>query len=139
MMFGMMGQFLPTAAATLFAANPVLLGAGAVFGGMQLMEDRKRKVTMRRQAARQQVRQFIDDVQFQVTNELTGSIRELQRAMRDEFGARLAELHQTVAGTAKRAQEDANRSKEGAKTRMAEIDAAIAAIDQATTALGGAS
>ena len=36
----------------------------AIFGGMQLMDDRKRKVTQKRQAARTQVRQFIDDVQF---------------------------------------------------------------------------
>jgi hypothetical protein len=139
MMFGMMGSFLPTAVATLVASNPVLLGAGAVFGGMQLVEDRKRKVTMRRAAARQQLRQFVDDVQFQVTNELTASIRELQRSMRDEFGARLAELHQTVADTAKRAQEDANRSKEGAKARLAEIDAAVGAIDAVLGTLGGAS
>ena len=106
--------FVIVAVATLVASNPVLLGAGALFGSVQLLEDRKRKVTMRRAAARQQLRQFVDDVQFQVTNELTATIRDLQRSMRDEFGARLAELHQTVAGTAKRAQEDALRSKEGA-------------------------
>ena len=47
MMFGMMGQFLPGAAAVLIAANPVLLGAGAVFGGMQLVDERKRKVAQR--------------------------------------------------------------------------------------------
>jgi hypothetical protein len=138
MMFGMMGQFLPAAAATLLASNPVLLGAGAIFGSMQFMEDRKRKVTMRRQAARQQVRQFVDDVQFQVTNELASVVRDLQRSMRDEFGARLAELQQTYAGTAKRAQEDATRSKEEVKKRVGEIDAATVVLDQVAQLVGGA-
>ena len=95
MMFGMMGSFLPGAAAVLIATNPVLLGAGALFGGMQLIEDRKRKVAQRRQSARQQVRQFIDDVQFEVTNELSGLIREAHREIRDEFTTRLAELQRT--------------------------------------------
>lgn len=123
-MFGMMGQFLPAAAATLLASNPVLLGAGALFGGLQMSEDRKRKVQMRRQSARQQVRQFLDDVQFEVTNEMAQMVRELQRDLRDEFGDRLAELQRTYAETAQRAQQTAAQTQEQAARRSAEIDAA---------------
>ncbi len=102
MMFGMMGSFLPGAAAVMIASNPVLLGAGALFGGMQIFEDRKRKVAQRRQSARQQVRQFLDDVQFEVTNELSGLIRQAHREIRDELTTRLAELQRTytVGGAA---------------------------------------
>jgi tRNA U55 pseudouridine synthase TruB len=95
MLFGMTSQFLPAAAATLLVSNPVLLAVGAVFGGYQLVEDRKRKVTMRRQAARTQLRQFTDDVQFEVTNELGVMLRSVQRELRDEFTALLAELQRT--------------------------------------------
>ena len=136
-MFGMMGQFLPAAAATLLASNPVLLGAGALFGGLQLSEDRKRKVAMRRQSARQQVRQFLDDVQFEVTNETSQLVRDLQRDMRDEFGDRLAELQRTYAETAQRAQHLASQTQEQARRRSAEIDAAVAVLHQ-VAALAGA-
>ena len=95
MLFGMTSQFLPAAAATLMVSNPVLLAVGAVFGGYQLVEDRKRKVTSRRQAARTQLRQFTDDVQFEVTNELGVMLRSVQRELRDEFTALLGELHRT--------------------------------------------
>jgi hypothetical protein len=135
-MFGMMGQFLPAAAATLLASNPVLLGAGALFGGLQLSEDRKRKVQMRRQSARQQVRQFLDDVQFEVTNEMGQLVRDLQRDMRDEFGERLAELQRTYTDTAQRAQQTAAQSQDQAKRRSAEIDAANAVLAKVAALAG---
>jgi Skp family chaperone for outer membrane proteins len=138
-MFGMMGQFLPAAAATLMASNPVLLGAGALFGGVQLSEDRKRKVQMRRQSARQQVRQFLDDVQFEVTNEMSQLVRDLQRDMRDEFGDRLAELQRTYAETAQRAQQTAAQSQEHAQRRSAEIDAANAVLAKVAALAGSPS
>jgi paraquat-inducible protein B len=121
MMFGMMGQFLPATVATLIASNPVLLGAGAFFGGMQLMEDRKRRVTMRRQNARQQVRQFVDDVQFEVNDQLMALIRDVQRQLRDEFTERLTELQRTLAETAQRAQESAKQTQERQQTRAGEL------------------
>jgi hypothetical protein len=135
-MFGMMGQFLPAAAATLLASNPVLLGAGVLFGGLQLSEDRKRKVAMRRQTARQQVRQFLDDVQFEVTNEMTQMLRDLQRDLRDEFGDRLAELQRTFVDTAQRAQRAAAQTQEEAQRRGAEIDAADAVLAKVAALVG---
>lgn len=138
MMFGMMGQFLPGAAGALLATNPVLLGVGAVFGGMGLAEDRKRKVQMRRQTARGQVRQFLDDVQFEVGNQVSTVVREVQRALRDEFTERLTELQRTYTDAAKRAQEDVQRGDQERKQRGAEVDQSIAAltkIDQALAAV----
>jgi hypothetical protein len=122
MMFGMMGKFLPAAAAGIMVTNPVMLGAGAIFGSIQLLEDRKRKVAMRRQNARQQVRKFVDDVQFEVGNEITGTIRAMQRELRDEFTELLKELQQTYTSTAQRAQTAAKQTQEERKTRAEEID-----------------
>jgi hypothetical protein len=141
MMFGMMGSFLPGAAAALIATNPVLLSAGALFGSMQLVEDRKRKVVQRRQNARQQVRQFIDDVQFEVTNELSSVIRNAHRAIRDGFTTRLAELQKTYTGAAQRAQADAKQTQEGIAKRRAELDQQLGLLDRVATNVqtGGAS
>lgn len=130
-MFGVVGGFLPAAATAFMASNPVLLGAGAIFGGMQLAEDRKRKVTMRRQAARTQARQFLDDVQFDVANEVTTLIRELQRDLRDEFSERLAELQRTYTDVAKRAQEDTQRSQSERQARTTEVDQLLAVVAKA--------
>jgi hypothetical protein len=138
MMFGMMGQFLPAAAGALLATNPVLLGIGAVFGGLGLADDRKRKVAARRQAARAQVRQFLDDVQFEVGNQIGAIVRDVQRALRDEFTERLGELQRTYTDAAKRAQEDAQRSDQERKQRGAEVDASLTSLQQVEAALSTA-
>ncbi len=137
MMFGMMGTFLPATIATLVAANPVLLGAGAIFGGMQLAEDRKRKIAMRRQVARQQLRQFVDDVQFEVGDQLSGAVRDLQRSLRDEFTERLTELQRTYTETAQRAQESVKQSQEEQQRRSAELQQQVQALNKIEAAVGG--
>jgi hypothetical protein len=137
-MFGMLGMFLPAAAGVLIASNPVLLGIGAVFGGMGLADDRKRKIAARRQAARSQTRQFLDDVQFEMTNQIANLVRDIQREMRDEFGERLAELVRTCTETAQRAQADAQRSDQERATRIAEIERALSWFAAREADLAGA-
>jgi hypothetical protein len=139
MMFGMMGQFLPGAAGALLATNPVMLGIGALFGGIGLADERKRKVQARRQAARTQVRQFLDDVQFEVGNQISIVVRDVQRDLRDEFTERLAQLQRTYTDAAKRGQEDAQRTDAERKQRTAEIDNSLALLRQVETALAGVS
>ncbi len=135
-MFGMLGTFLPTAAGVLIASNPVLLGIGAVFGGMGLADDRKRKIAARRQAARSQVRQFLDDVQFEMGNQIGNLIREIQRDLRDEFTDRISELVRTYTDTAQRAQADAQKTGKERQERGAELDASLASLAAFETALG---
>jgi Dynamin family len=125
MMFGMMGSFLPAAAGVLLASNPVLLGIGALFGSMGLAEDRKRKVAARRQGARTQVRQFLDDVQFEVGNQIGSLVRDIQRDLRDEFGDRLGELVRTCTESAQRAQQDIQKTGTERQARVAELDGSI--------------
>jgi hypothetical protein len=135
-MFGMLGTFLPTAAGVLLASNPVLLGIGAVFGGMGLADDRKRKIAARRQAARSQVRQFLDDVQFEMGNQIGNLIREIQRDLRDEFSDRISELVRTYTDTAQRAQADAQKSGKERQERGAELDSSLASFASLDAALG---
>lgn len=138
MMFGMVGQFLPGAAAVLLASNPVLLGIGAVFGGVQLFDDRKRKIAGRRQAARSQVRQFLDDVQFEIGDEVAGQLRDVQRRLRDEFTERLTELQRTYTDTAKRAQASAEQDATTTEKRSRELTQSLAGLAQVGEALTAA-
>jgi hypothetical protein len=124
MMFGLGGQFLPHAAAVFMMSNPVLLAAGALFGGMHVFDERKRKMQARRQAARTQMRQFVDDVQFAVGNELTNQLRSVQRGLRDEFSDLIGELQRTWSDTAKRTEEARRATADQIATRRAELERA---------------
>lgn len=137
-MFGMLGQFLPAGVGVLVMSNPVTLGMGAVFGGMQLHEAHKRKIAQRRQTARMNVRQFADDVQFEVGNQINEALRAIQRALRDEFTERITQLQRTYAQTAQQAQETAKTDGTARRTRGAELRVLldeISALGQAAGAL----
>ena len=129
MMFGMMGTFLPAAAGVLIMSNPVLLGVGAVFGTMGLADDRRRKVAARRLSARTQVRTFLDDISFEMGNETSNMIREIQRELRDDFSDRIAGLMRTYTETAQRAQADMQSTGAERQQRTAKLGSQIAAVD----------
>jgi hypothetical protein len=137
MMLGLGGTFLPSAAAVFMMSNPVLLTVGALFGGMQLFDERKRRLQARRQAARTQMRQFVDDVQFAVGNELGNLLREIQRSLRDEFTELVTELHRTWTDAAKRAEESRRASTEERDRRRKELDASAKRLGQIDAALAG--
>jgi hypothetical protein len=137
-MFSALGRYLPAAGGAVLMTNPVTLGAGALFGGLQLLDERKRRVATRRQAARTQMRQFVDDVQFEVGDEITAAIRELQRMLRDEFSDRLGELQQTYADTIQQAQQDAQRNQQETQTRLQEVQARLAELAQVDQVLNAA-
>jgi hypothetical protein len=128
MMFGMMGRFLPAGAAAVLMSNPVTLGLGLAFGGLQLLEAHKRKLAQRRQAARTNIRHFLDDVQFEVTNGLGEALRDVQRTLRDELGDRVAELQRTYAEAARQAQEAAQIDAAGAAQRTTELQGSLRTI-----------
>ncbi|MCB1000590.1 MAG: dynamin family protein [Acidimicrobiales bacterium] len=135
MMLGLGGTFLPHAAAVFMMSNPVLLSVGAVFGGMQLFEERKRRLQARRQAARSQMRQFVDDVQFAVGNELGNLLRSIQRSLRDEFSELVTELHRTWTDAAKRADEARRASSDERDRRRTELDTVDRRLAQLADAL----
>ncbi|HSL59523.1 MAG TPA: dynamin family protein [Acidimicrobiales bacterium] len=131
MMLAIGSQFLPGAGAVFLASNPVLLGAGLLFGGHQLMEERKRRLAGRRQSARTQLRSFTDSVQFEVGNELSGQLREVQRELRDEFMALIGELQQTWTEAANAAKAALERTDAETTRRRQELTTrrqALAAI-----------
>ena len=141
MMFGMMGRFLPAAAATVLLSNPVTIGLGALFAGQALLDQRKRRLTTQRQQARTSVRQFVDEVQFEVGNELAEVVRTVQRQLRDEFSDRIGQLQRTYAEAAQQAQQalkhsDAQRRARGDDlfTRLSAIDRLLSAADSLSSA-----
>ena len=137
MMFGMLGRFLPAAAGVLLGSTPVLLAAGAAFGGRQLLEDRKRKVTQRQQQAKSQMRKFIDNTQFEISDDLSQLIKEIQREIRDEFSDRLGELQRTYSeniNQIKRNQQASDAEKNQRLEQMGALSETLARIEMALSA-----
>jgi hypothetical protein len=120
-LFSLVGQFAPRGATAFLLATPLTLGIGLAFAGQQLVEANRRKIAMRRQRAKTAARQFIDDVQFEVTNELSEAIRERQRQIRDEFSERVGEALRTNTETATRSREDAQRAAADRTERTAQL------------------
>ena len=137
-MFGMMGQFLPAGIGVLVASNPVTLGLGAAFAGIQLVDAHKRKIAQRRQQARINARQFSDDVQFEVSNTIGELLRTIQRAIRDDFTERIGELHRTYADTARAATEAIARDGADRARRTGELTASLERLSQHRAALDAA-
>jgi len=130
LLFGMMGSFLPAAIGAVVLTAPVTLGLGAAFAGGQLLTANKRKIEQRRQRAKAAVRQFLDDVQFEVNNQLAEVVRDLQRSIRDEFTERVTELLRTYTETAQRAQADGQRDQGLRAQRLTEVRAALAGLER---------
>jgi len=128
-MFGMMARFLPAGVGAVLMAAPVTLGLGAAFAGVQLFDAHKRKLAQRRQQARVNVRQFTDEVQFEISNAIGEVLRELQRSFRDGLSERVAELQRTYADTAKAAVEAAQRDDAETQARATQLRQHLAAID----------
>lgn len=111
------------------AAGPVVAGGFVVLGGLKVFDDRKRRVTDRKQKLRSQIRSFVDNVQFEVNDELANMIRDAQRALRDEFLDRIGELQTTYAQTIQELKQDAQRSEQELAARRTELTARLAALD----------
>jgi Dynamin family len=141
-LLGMLGNLF-----SLAMIGPILLGGAAVFAGKSVLDERKRLLSQRRQEARVAVRQYVDDVQFEVGTRMRDLLRELQRDIRDDTAARLEELQRTYVDAATRLdaalkQDAATRARRGAELAeelkaLAELDARLARLarpDEATTA-----
>ncbi len=125
LMVGMIGNFIGIA-----VLGPVLLGAGLLFGGRHLVEERKKQLQKRRQQARTFVRQFVDDVQFEVGARIRETLRDLQREMRDHFTERLNELLRTCTETANATQQSMQQDQATRERRIADLRGRVEKLNE---------
>jgi hypothetical protein len=117
------------------AAGPVLAGGFVVMGGLKVFDDRKKKLATRKQKLRSQIRSFMDNVQFEMGDEIASMVREAQRSMRDEFVARIGELQTTYAETIQRLQADAKRGDQELADRRQQLVHSLKALDTVDASL----
>jgi hypothetical protein len=110
-------------------AGPAVLGVAAVFGGKEVLAERRRRLVDRRQQARAFLGDLIEEIRFQVEGRLTSVLDEMQRQMRARFTDRIAELHRTVGASASALERAAKREAADRRSRQAEVEATLAEID----------
>ena len=121
-------------------AAPVLIGAAVIFGTRQVRDDRRRQLTQRRQEALGFVRQFADDVQFEVGTRIRDRIRDQQRVLRETFSDRLDELGRTYAEvaaglerTVAQTESERREQRDTVTSRLAPLEDLLRRVDQLST------
>ena len=115
-LLGMVGNL-----AGLALAAPVSVGVAAFFGAKQVIDTRKTALKQRRQEARTVVRQYIDEVNLEVSNRTRQSIQDFHRTLRDHYAARLQELSRSTTTAMQAAQESLAQDHAGRKERAEKL------------------
>jgi hypothetical protein len=123
-LLGLVGTLLGAA-----IVGPAVLGVAAVYGGKEVLDERRRRLTDRRQQARTFVGELVEEIRFQVDGRLTSVLDEMQRQMRASFTERIAELDRTVGATASALERAAKREAADRRARGAEVRTTVAEID----------
>lgn len=134
MVFGMLGNL-----AGIALTSGMMAGVGLLFGGKQLLEERRRQLTSRRQKARTAIRQFLDDVQFETGKSMRDVSRELQRQLRDGFSERIAESIRTCTASSQALQAGLQREEASRGARLEELRRDLAVLAEARMAPAKAS
>jgi hypothetical protein len=123
-MLGMLGTLLGAA-----VVGPAALGVAAVFGGKEVLSERRRQLADRRQQARAFLGTFLEEVRFEADGRLASLLDDVQRQMRARFADRIHELRRTFAETAEALERAAARADETQRARRPELAAELAEID----------
>ena len=111
--------------------TPLTLPLGLLMGRKALREDRERRLTMRRQEAKQALRRYVDEAQFAVGKDQRDTLRRVQRELRDRFQERALELERTLGEALTAAQQVALKSEAERDQRLRDVDAELERIDAA--------
>ena len=123
-MLGMLGTLLGAA-----VVGPAALGVAAVFGGKEVLNERRRQLADRRQQARAFLGTFLEEVRFEADGRLASLLDDVQRQMRARFADRIQELRRTFAETAEALERAAAQADESQRARRPALSAELAEID----------
>lgn len=123
-MLGMVARF-----ASIAAMNPLALGVGAAFGAKQVLDVRKQSVQRRRQEARTLQRQFLDQVQLELSNRSRRAIQDAQRSLRDHYVEQIKEISQTCATTIASLQHAIEQDKKTGPKRIEDLRGELSRLD----------
>ncbi|GAA1250931.1 dynamin family protein [Pseudonocardia aurantiaca] len=126
---GMLMIGMATSIAGLGLLNPLSLGAGLLFGGKTVRDERKRMLQKRRSDAKQAVRRHVDEVTFQIGKDSRDMLRRTQRQLRDHFSAIAEEVSTSLAASVAAAQNAVKTTGSERERRIRDLKAELARID----------
>jgi tRNA U34 5-carboxymethylaminomethyl modifying GTPase MnmE/TrmE len=112
-MFGMLGGL-----AGLAFLNPFTLTVGLLMGRKAIKDHKEREMASRRQDAKNAVRKYVDEVNFQVGKDSKDTVRRVQRALRDTFQTRADELQRSTSEALLAAQRAVQTDQAGREKRL---------------------
>lgn len=123
-MLGMLGTLLGAA-----VVGPAALGVAVVFGGKQVLSERKRQLADRRQQARAFLASFVEEVRFETDGRLASLLDDVQRQMRARFADRIRELRRTFAESAAGLESAMAVAETAGGARLADLAGELAEVD----------
>ena len=123
-MLGMLGALLGAA-----VVGPAVLGVAAVFGGKEVLSERRRQLADRRQQARSFLAGFFEQVRFEADGRLASLLDEVRRQMRARFADRIRELHRTYAESAAALEGATEEAQREGQARLPAVQAELAEVD----------
>ncbi|MGZ4109234.1 MAG: hypothetical protein ACXVP7_06065, partial [Actinomycetota bacterium] len=132
-MAGTLGRY-----AGLAMINPLSIGVGVLLAGQAVFGERTRALASRRQEAKTVVRQYVDELTFQVGKDSRDAVRHAQRDLRDFFLERVDETERSIAEALASAQEAVKGGEAGRQQRLKQVQEAaqrLLQIRQAVAAL----
>ncbi len=123
-MLGMLGTLLGAA-----VVGPAVIGVVAVFGGKQVLSERRRQLADRRQQARSFVAGFVEEVRFEADGRLASLLDEVQRQMRARFAERIRELRRTFSESDAALDRAGEQAEADSRARVPALRVELAAVD----------
>jgi hypothetical protein len=120
---------MATSIAGLGLLNPFSVGAGLLFGGKTVRDERKRMLQRRQSDAKTAVRKHIDEVTFQVGKDSRDTLRLAQRQLRDHFSALAEEVSTSLAASVMAAQGAVKTTTSEREKRIRDLKAELSRID----------
>jgi GTPase SAR1 family protein len=118
LMFGMLGQM-----AGLTLLNPATAVLGILMGGKAVRDEKERQLTIRRQQAKASLRQFVDDVVFEVGKDVRDELKRAQRGLRDHYTGCADELNRSIAAMLAAAKTAAESGENERRQRLRDVQA----------------
>lgn len=120
---------LATSIAGLTLLNPISIGAGLLFGGKTVRDERKRLKQRRQAESKNAVRRHIDEVTFQVSKDSRDMLRRIQRDLRDHFTALAEEVSTSLATSVAAAQSAVKTDTNERESRIRDLRAELTRIE----------
>ncbi len=124
LMFGMIARM-----AGLAMLNPATAVIGVLMGTKAVRDEKRRRLTMRRQQAKITTRQYIDDATFAIAKETRDTLRQVQRHLRDHYQGRAEEMNRSISESLQAAKGAMKIDTEQRTRRLRDVVAELQRLD----------